>query len=138
GRAIAVDVAEHCRKAEIGRSRFERLAISRQKSSVRPRGAGEMAVAIVEVERIRFADLDHVAVDDLDPRGIAPRYHVASIDLTDRNGAAAAQDRYLAIIGDVKVEVAVAVDVRQSERVPARLENEPGSFGDVFEPAISA
>src|SRR5437899_5580308 len=95
-------------------------------------------MAVIDVERVGFSHFDHVAVYYFDARRVTAGNHVAPIDLPDRDSAAAAQDRNLAIIRDVKVEVAVAVDVGQSERMATGLEDEPGRFGDVFDSAITA
>src|SRR5947207_14579635 len=95
-------------------------------------------MAVIDVERVGFSHFDHVAVYYFDARRVTAVNHVAPIDLPYRYSAAAAQDRNLAIIRDVKVEVTVAVDVGQSERMATGLEDEPGRFGDVFEPAITA
>ena len=74
-----------------------------------------MSATVIDVERIRFAELDHMAVDDFDARSVAARNDVPAIHLPHRNRPAAAQDRNLAIIGDVQVQVAVAIYVSKRQ-----------------------
>ena len=115
GKTISIDVAKHRRKTKIGRRRSERFALGCQKCAIGPGGAPEMPMTVIDVERIGFSNLDHMAVDNLYARGVAARNDVAAIDLPDRNRPATSQDRNLAIIGDVQVQVAVAIDISEGQ-----------------------
>src|SRR5437667_8683533 len=63
---VAIDIAEHNRQPLVPRRGGQRFAFLVQKCAVGPRNRPEIPAAIVEEERIRFPQLKHDAVDNLD------------------------------------------------------------------------
>src|SRR4030095_12159026 len=87
----------------------------------------------VQVKSVRFAKFDQSPVDDLKPARPASGDGVLAIDIADRELSAAAKNRKFAVVGDVQIQVAIAVDVRKGGGVRAGLGEQAGRRGDVGE-----
>ena len=134
--AVLVDIADHHRQAQIPKRLPDRLAVFVEPIAVRPVDVGEVAATVVEVEKIRLADFDHVAAHDADAVGVPAGDHLLAIDRAHRHRTARAQDGGLAVVGDVNVEVAVAVHVAHRDRRRADLPHlDAGGLGAIRKPA---
>src|SRR5436309_2502056 len=120
-KAVAIEVVEHDREAQIPRRAFERFALLSQKRPIRPRHWRENSLAVIEVKHVRLAQFDQQAIDNLQPSALPAGDLRLAIDVADGNRSAASQNSVLPIIGYVEIERAVAVDVRQRHRVAPRL-----------------
>ena len=135
---VEVDVANHHRQAKIPKRLADRLAVLVEPIAIRPVGFGEVAAAVVEIKKVRLADLDHVAAHDADAVGVPAGDHLLAVDGAHRHRAARAQDGGLAVVGDVNVEVAVTVHVTHRHGRRADLQRlDAGRLGSIREPAAA-
>jgi hypothetical protein len=72
-----------------------------------------MRVAIVEIERPALPARE-AALLDLEPR-LSAHHHGLSVDHLEGNAASLAQDRLHAEVGDIQVQIPVAVHVSESQ-----------------------
>ena len=120
--SVAVQVAEHRGQAPIRRCFLQRVAVLVEEHADVPRGGDEVAAALVHVELVAFAFFEHLGraarvresqetvarFDDRRAVGRAARGHPqAGRVVVDRVGA---------VMRDVQVEVAVAVDIGEGHR----------------------
>ena len=137
GRAVAVEVAKNHGETHVPRFGFERRAVFTKERPARPGHRGEHALAVVQVEHVRFTEFDQAALDDFELARPAAGDGVLAVDLADRDISAAAKNRNFAVVGDVEIQVTVAVHVRKSRRVRAGLGEQACRRGDVGEPSAA-
>lgn len=81
-------------------------------------------MSVVEREYIGFSELVHHAVNDRDPLGVSPAHDRLA---TGAGGhiqcATASQDRSCAVVGYVKIQRPIAINVRQRHRSAAQSGN---------------
>src|SRR5438045_1259910 len=63
GPPVPVNVSECCRQSPIERRVGEHLIVLVQECALRPRNRGEMSLAVIEVQNVRFAIFEKLAVD---------------------------------------------------------------------------
>src|SRR5262245_48105634 len=132
GMPVGIDVAEHNRKALVPGRGCERLAFLIEEAPISPRRSLEGAFAVINVKGVGFAEFDHSAVNNFKALTVAATDDRPSIDRAHRNRSATAQDGILAVICDVEVEVAITIDVSQSDRMTTGFKGKTGGFGDVL------
>src|SRR6185503_1275144 len=71
------------------------------------------------------------------PLGVTAGDGLAAVDHARGDLAAAAQNRFHAVIRDVKIEIAVAIDVREGQRMAAGSREETGGGRNVGESAAA-
>jgi len=124
-RAVAVQIPHLRRQTEVQRRRSGRALLVAEKLRV-PRHRAEPALAVIEIERVGFADLFEPAIDESQPFRVRPADLPLAVDQPHLGAPAGAQDRDRSIICHVEVEVAVAVHIPHRQGGAAGLAAETG------------
>ena len=122
---VAVDVAKHRRQPPIARRLGQRLAVLVEKRTGRPGHGRKPAFAVIEVQKIAFAnfdDFDSAALRGQSHETVGGRHHHFAVHqpgLDFHAGFVPVHDG--PIVGHVQVQVAVPIDVRQRHRGAAKF-----------------
>ena len=141
---VAVEVAEHHRQTPVPGGIAQGLSALVQKQSDIPRSHHHVRPTPVDVERVGFSpfqDLE-VAVEGGDSEVAILRFdHRAAVGLATLDEPAAfgrIVEGVGAVVGDIHVEVAVAIDIGQGHRRGPRVAQEPHLGLGEIPPAVVA
>src|SRR6266571_5147382 len=121
---IAVQIAEHSRKAPVARWFGEGLAVFVKKRAFGPRHLGEFAATQIAIEQMRLTVFEHTAFRCvLKPIPILGPDHALTTDI--EHSKAGRANGCCAIVGNIQVQVPVAIDVGQGSGHGSVLTAEP-------------
>ena len=112
---IAVHVAENHAQALVAVRPGERLAGVCPETAIGPVQQRKPAVSVVQVKLIRLAVFKHLVVDELDPVRVRAADGKRSVGPHDVEFPAVLEHRLGTVVGDVQVEVVVAIDVGEGD-----------------------
>ena len=120
GLVVSVEIAEHHGQTPIPRGIGQGLTLLVEKQTHIPRGNDHVGSAAVDVERIGFSAFEdlQIAIERRNSEVALLRFnHRAAVGLTALNKPPTlgrVMEGVETVVGDVQVEVAVAIDIGQS------------------------
>src|SRR6185369_7440472 len=112
-KAVAIQIAKYRGQSLVPGSLTKRLAVFVEKGPVGPRNRREFSFAVVQIQNVRLAQLIHHSVDDFDPLGVSSADNRLTVDVGKSEHSARPKNRENSVIGNVKIQRPVAVDVGQ-------------------------
>ena len=136
GEAVLVDVAHlHC-QTEVPRRRH-RFALLVEEPFGIPWHRFEVAPAIIPVEHVRLTHFLQAAIDKAQAFCVRPCQLPLAIDLFQVGTSAGLKNCERPVVGDVQIQITVAIDVRQSEPQTAGSRLQAGFLGHFAKAAVA-
>src|SRR5439155_9839639 len=85
----------------------------------------ELSFAVVQIKNVWLAQFKHRSIDDPDALGVTSADYRLAVEVGNVERAATAQNRGRTVIGDVKVQRPIAINIGQRHGRAAQLGNQP-------------